>query len=330
MRAGIIDGNADWISAAGKAGITDTSIITNAKNATDAYIALGDVFKGLSKQQRINAAGALGLDDASIRLLSQGSDDGRKAVSAEKQMRPFTEEMTKTAADFNDQMQNLFSNTGGFADQISVKLLPKINEIIGATNNWVDANRGLINQDMGAVLDPIAKNFGTLATAGGLLASGGLLAGLAGMAKYVPIIGKGIAIAATSAARLSTIGAGITIGAKLWNWDAKDLKENLGIDAPDWLFKPIDKLGKQDKKSPEKLPDVSSFPDLPTFDAPKKSDFPDLPTFGSINNGTSNSTHSEITVNMMLDGQVMDRRIVNVVNGQAELAYQNIRSTVVS
>jgi hypothetical protein len=251
-------------------------------------------------------------------------------VSAEKQMREVTEAMTQIAAEFNDQLQDLFSNTGGFADQISVKLLPELNNIIGSTNEWIGANRELISQNMGAVLDPIAKNFGTIATAGGLLASGGLLAGLAGMARYVPIIGSGIAFAASAAARLTAIGAGVTIGAELWDWDAEDLKENLGIDAPDWLFKPIGEM-LDDSEEPangvDYVPGSHYSPsDLPT----PESDFPDLPTFGSINNGTSNSTRSEITVNMMLDGQVIDQRIVNVVDGQAELAYQDIRSTVVS
>ena len=333
MRAGILDGDADFIAAAGRAGVTDTSIITDAENAMEAYIALADVFQGLSGQQRLNAAEALGFDEASIRLLSQGSDSVRDAMSAEKEMREVTEEMTQMAAEFNDQMQNLFSNTGGFADQISVKLLPELNKIIGATNDWVGANRELINQNMGTVLDPIAKNFGTLATAGGLLASGGLLAGLAGMARYVPIIGKGIAFAASSAARLTAIGAGVTIGAELWDWDAKDLKENLGIDAPDWLFKPIDELFK-DSEEPANGADYVPGSHYSPSDLPMpESDFPDLPTFGSIGNmsdGNSGSMRSEITVNMMLDGQVIDQRIVNVVDGQAELAYQDIRSAVVS
>lgn len=331
MRAGILDGDADFIAQAGRAGITDTSIITDAENATQAYIALADVFKGLSGQQRLNAADALGFDEASIRLLSQGSDAVSAAMTRQKAMRDVTEEMTKMSAEFNDQMQDLFDNTGGFADNISTKLLPEINKIIGATNNWISANRELIDQKMDVVLDPIAKNFNTIAAAGGLLATGGLLAGLAGMAKYVPIIGKGISVAAGAAARLTAVGAGITIGAELWDWDAEDLKENLGIDAPDWLFKPMDELFKDDGDMSPRDPNYVPGSHYDPSDLPQpESDFPDLPMFGSNMTNNTTTQRSQITVNSVLDGNVLSSFVVNVVDGQAELAYQDLKSTVVS
>ena len=331
MRAGILAGNADFIAQAGRAGITDTSIITDAENATQAYIALADVFQNLSGQQRLNAADALGFDDASIRLLSQGSDAVSAAMTRQKAMRDVTEEMTKMSAEFNDQMQDLFDNTGGFADNISTKLLPEINKIIGATNNWIGANRELIDQKMDVVLDPIAKNFNTIATAGGLLATGGLLAGLAGMAKYVPIIGKGISVAAGAAARLTAVGAGITIGAELWDWDAEDLKENLGIDAPDWLFKPMDELFKDDGDMSPRDPNYVPGSHYDPSDLPQpESDFPDLPMFGSNMTNSTTTQRSQITVNSVLDGNVLSSFVVNVVDGQAELAYQDLKSTVVS
>jgi hypothetical protein len=345
MRAGIIAGDAGFIGAAGRAGITDTSIITNAENATEAYIALADVFQRLSGQERLNAADALGFDDSSIRLLSQGSDAVRSAIASEKEMRIVTEQMTEESARFNDGIQDLFSNVGGFADKASMNMLPAINDIVDATNEWIGVNRTLINQNLDSVLEPIGKNFGTIAAAGGLLASGGLLAGLAGMAKNIPIIGQGMRVAFSAASKLSVLGAGAVIGTEILSIDGKSFLQNFGIDAPDWFTKPVKDLewsdfgiGESDDKPPasdENFPDVpdfgesDNFPDVPNFDM---NEFPEVPMFGSARTpvNTSSSSRSEITVNMMLDGQLIDQRIVNVVDGQAELAYQDIKSTVVS
>jgi len=330
MRAGILAGDASFISAAGRAGITDTSIITNAENATEAYIALGDVFEGLSQQERLNAAEALGFDESSIRLLSNGSDAVSHLVSRQKEIRTVTKEMTQQAALFNDEMQDLFGNIGGFADNISMKALPEINKLIGGMNGWIDVNRELIDQNMNDVLDGMGDHLAGIGAAGGLLASGGLLAGLAGMAKHIPVIGKGMGVAASAAAKITTLGAGAMIGNEILKIDGKAALKKFGIDAPDWLTKPIRELEWSDfgigNDDPTEKIDYSPGSHYSPSDLPSTPDqFPDLPSFGSTNTQT---TSTQVTVNMTLDGQVLDKRIVNVVDGQAELAYQDIKSNV--
>ena len=79
-RARIRVGDVGFFAPAGKAGL-DPNVIANANNATDAYLALADSFRSMNNQQRINAAEALGLDESSIRLLSQGRDAVEGLVS---------------------------------------------------------------------------------------------------------------------------------------------------------------------------------------------------------------------------------------------------------
>jgi hypothetical protein len=42
-------------------------------------------------------------------------------------------------------MQNLQTNIGGVADQISVRLLPQINGVIAGMNEWLTLNDELID-----------------------------------------------------------------------------------------------------------------------------------------------------------------------------------------
>ena len=170
-----------------------------------------------------------------------------------------------------------------------------------------------------------------IAAAGALLASGGLLKGLAGMSKHIPIIGKGISKAAVGASRLTALGAGAMVGNEILKLDGKAVLNKFGIDAPEWFTKPIRELEWSDfgigDEDPTKDQDYSPGSHYSPSDLPPTGDStPDLPLFGSNNTQSNNKT--EVTVNMMLDGQVLDTRIVSVVDGQAELAYQDIKSNV--
>lgn len=333
MRAGLRVGDAGFIAMAGRAGI-DTQPIEDATNAVEAYLALADQMQSMDVQGRLNAADALGLDEASIRLLSQGSDALRENVADMKQIRTVTKEMTEASAQFNDNMQDLTNNIGGFADRVSMTLLPGINDTVSGMNKWIGANRELINQNMDAVLKPIGDNFNTIATAGGLLATGGLLGSLAGMAKFVPLIGSGLATAASAAARLSVIGAGVTVGAELWDWDADKFEEVTGIKPPEWLFKDLNSLlgTGQAGGAGEPVPQIDrgfKASDLPTVDDVSA---PDLPIFNNnvMQNGTGSKTLGSLDLSFNMDGNVFDRRTVQIIENQGKLAFEEIQQSVVS
>ena len=162
IRAAILTGDADIFARAGITGINASDVV-NAENATEAYIALADQFANLSQQQRLNAASALGFDEASIRLLSQGSEAVRDIVAQQQRLRPITEEDTRIAAEFNDELQNAQTNVGALADSISRELVPRITEATSGFNQFIDANRELIGDTLGQSFRMTVDNIGSAA-----------------------------------------------------------------------------------------------------------------------------------------------------------------------
>jgi hypothetical protein len=338
LRAGLLAGDASFIGRAGVAGI-DPSVITNANSATEAYIKLGDQFAKMSSQQRLNAASALGLDEASIRLLSNGTDEVRKLVAAEQQLRPVTSQMTDEAARFNDETQDLSTNIGGIADKISVKLLPRISDVVAGMNDWIGVNRDFINMGIDDTLESLDKNIITLAGAGALLASGGLLAGLATMAKTVPLIGSGLAVAATAAARLSAVGAAIAVsvaGADIAdeqlraafgsNYDEFDAKVTKGIF--DLTGFDLSRGGVFEGTEREPFFDGSVTPGA-IADQRSKSLFDSSrsPAQRETSGTPRPQSQRPIQVNLMLDGQVIDQRIIKVTDQINEQALEDITTS---
>lgn len=140
LRSGTLVGATGFIAEAGKAGLNTASFLI-AKTTTEAYRNLADQFSRLSQQQRINVAAALGLDEASIRLLSQGSAQVDALVAKFRDIRPLTGEMSQAARDFRNEWVELESNIGGVSNAISEKILPVINDITRDVNSWFGDDR---------------------------------------------------------------------------------------------------------------------------------------------------------------------------------------------
>ena len=140
FRAGFKVGDIGFLPAAEKAGI-NTKTILEAKDATEAYLSLADQFQKLSPQQRLNAAAAMGLDKASIRLLSKGRDAVLSIVEQQRKIRPIDTGMVRMAAEFNNSTQMLLDNMGAVADKFSKILLPGIIEELKELNSWFDKFR---------------------------------------------------------------------------------------------------------------------------------------------------------------------------------------------
>ena len=140
LRAGLQVGDAGFISVAGRAGI-DTGPLIEATTATEAYLALADQFQAMTQQQRLNAASALGLDEASIRLLSKGRSEVDATISKFQTIRPVTDEMTEGAAVFNRSWLETKQNIGSVVDVMGNELLPVLTDITDEINSWFDENR---------------------------------------------------------------------------------------------------------------------------------------------------------------------------------------------
>lgn len=323
MRAATPDEIGGLFARAGIVGV-DPSVILNAQNATEAYLNLADVFVNLSQKQRLTAAELFGLDEASIRLLSAGRSEVEKLVDRERQLRPVTQQMTTEAARFNDVTQDLKTNIGSVADTISVNLLPVLSSVVEDMNGWLEVNKEFINSNINTVLEPMEDNIAGIAAAGGLLASGGLLAGLAGMARHVPLIGGGLAAAATAAARITTIGAAATaatVGASV-------IDEQLSQSS---MYRDLD----------ERF--TKFIFDLTGFDVSRGNVFEgQTPAYWNSSGnaglvspyqaGGSGQTRPQystqpIQVNLMLDGQVIDQRVIDVTERQYEDTINDITSS---
>lgn len=133
LRAGLLKGDVSWIPEGALAGL-NTAPIMNASNALEAYQELARQFPTLSPQQRINVADAIGLDQASILLLSKGIDNLESEFNRIKGIRPISDEMIMNAEKYNKEWQDLKDNIGGAADALSLKFTPILNGILQSSN----------------------------------------------------------------------------------------------------------------------------------------------------------------------------------------------------
>jgi hypothetical protein len=299
FRAGLAVGDAGFIAAAGRAGL-DTQALIEAKNATEGYLTLADQFQRMTRKQRINAADALGLDEASIRLLSKGRAGIEDVVEQQRKMRPVTNEMTKAAAEFNDEFQDLTTNIGGFADKISAKVLPQINNVISGMNDWIAANRELLNSGTDTFLDSISENIVGIAASLGLISAGTGL-GLAG--KVTSTVGGKLGSGGISkagglaskagglASRAGAAGLALTAGLAIGDIISKNLSDDVNRIIGGTIAQALENLGfGEDKRATQQRPIV---------------------------------IHSSLT----MDGKVIDRKVQTVVGGMADQAIQDLSST---
>lgn len=154
LRAGLRVGDVGFIRQAGIAGL-NVGEVTSAKSAVEAYVNIADQFQRMTPQARINAAKALGLDEASIRLLSKGSDYVRDMMEEMNRLRPITQEMIEEAAEFNNQLLLIQQNAGGIADKFSNYLVPKVTESMKALNDYMGKNRPWWEQRIGATWESV-------------------------------------------------------------------------------------------------------------------------------------------------------------------------------
>jgi len=309
FRAGLAVGDAGFISAAGIAGL-DVNALVAAEDATEGFLELADQFQGLSQQQRLNAASALGLDESAIRLLSKGRDNIEQVADAQRKMRPITKEMTDAARDFNDEFQDLSTNVGGVADKISTALLPQINKVVAGTNDWFDANRGLINSGLDTFLDSLGENavaigaaltaitVGTTAAAGGgALAATGTKLGLESVTKFGTSVGKfGGFVGKFGAVGLAAAG-GYAAGAAIY--------ENLDESTADAIGGTLTHI----------LADFGLESAKQTLRQIERSE------------RIMNAVPIAIENKVIIDGQVIDKRINNTVGEMADMAITDLKST---
>jgi len=297
-RARILVGDVGFFAPAAKAGI-DPNTIAEANNATEAYLSLANAFQTMNTQQRLNAAEALGLDESSIRLLSRGRDDVNALVEQFRGIRPVTEESTEAAAKFNREWLKVKQNVGGVTDAIAGPLTMAVANVTEGINSWFsDDQAGRI------------KKYGDL----------------------------------TKAA---------------FGWiNPEEVAESSGL--PEWLFKPIDQMildddqrtdigrgihqalalfgNEESQAALDAEASAGGYTDAYNF---KRPDIIDSNVWKPQNNlsgidfasqrrgatsGQSVPQRQTIEIPIILDGQALDRRTVEIVDGMAQTAIDDITS----
>jgi hypothetical protein len=301
FRAGLATGDAGFIEAAGRAGL-DIKGLIEAENATEGFLNLADQFQRMNQQQRLNAASALGLDDASIRLLSNGREEILKVVDAQRQMRPVTDEMTESAAEFNDELLDLTTNIGGFADKISMNLMPQINDVLGGMNDWIGLNRELINSGLDTFFDSIDESAVAIAASLGLITAGSATLAAGGLATKIGLTGTGAALAGTGglAAKTGGVGLAAVSGFALGTVLNEQISPETSSAIGDFLGTDFLRIGALlgDKGAEEIL-----------------------------ENRRNQDRPIQLTTSLVLDGKVIDKQVQTIIGVYADQAIDDLKST---
>ena len=333
-RARILVGDVGFFAPAAKAGL-DPNVIANAESATDAYLGLADAFATMNTQQRLNAAEALGLDESSIRLLSQGRGDIEQLVTRFKQIRTVTDDSTAAAARFTKEWTMLKQNVGSATDEMSSDVLPFVNDVIEGINKWTEANKELVNSN--------ALLFAGFAT---IAAGSGSLKTLAAMARYIPLIGTGLASVAAGAASVAAVSAaavgGYVVGGLIEEQLPDDYKTNLGRSIAHLLAT----FGNDEAQAAlDAEASVGGY--TPTFQKQVDAGYfgdryeptPVPPSNGNLSNvdfasqrraatsGQSAPTRQDLNITVEMDGDVVGRKVVTIVDGMAQTAIDDLASS---
>lgn len=283
-------------------GISDqVSRVINATDALEGFLSAADSLGQLDAAGQERFIQALGFTDSEVRLLRAGRDGILSAVAAEKQFRPITDQMTTSAANFNDAWQDLTTNIGGFSDRVAVPLTAAITSILIGMNDWIGANRELVNSFLEIGGGVVADNIEIVAGGLALLASGTVIAGLKSVAVLVAGISSSIIAGAAAAAPFVAAASVLTMGGKGEKFSAG------GVFGENAVTKFLDMPLSEHASEIERLFD---FGPLPIRSGP-----------GSASSGLS------VTIPISLDGRVIETKVVDVLNEQAEQAVQDLSNS---
>tara|TARA_R110000772_G_scaffold109924_1_gene213285 strand:- start:3186 stop:4469 length:1284 start_codon:yes stop_codon:yes gene_type:complete len=321
-RARIKVGDVAFFAPAGKAGL-DPNDVANAENAAEAYLGLANSFAKMNQQERINAAEALGLDASSIRLLSQGRESVDLLVEKYKTIRPLTDEMTGSAAEFNRQWVEIKANVSSVTDTIGLDLVEAMNGPLDQINNWIEANKELVDSN--------ATTFTGIAS---LIAGSGLLLQLSGIASIIPGIGAGLANILKMGGRGGLVGAAAATGYATGSVISDNLSDETNNSIGKHIARVLALLGNDDAKKAymtnENVNQITPYLESsPTLLQPRQET--QQSTVDSSGSNLFNKSEMKQTINVnanfTLDGQVIDRKIMKVVDGMAQNAIDDISSS---
>lgn len=294
FRAVLLTGDASIFASFGIAK-GDANDIINAKDALEAYRLVAAQFERASPQERINMTDALGFDQSGLLLLSKGTGEVDRLLEKYRTIAPITKKMTDDAAEFTRQWIEAQANVQGLADKISGPLLKSINEVTSGINEWFGKNRQGVWADIDRL---ISEGEDRLKKAGGMSWTDFTFWGNIG--------NLGSIVQDTNV--MQNVGNDTIDWFKGWDIFNKGTlyettnpyMQQIEEPAPAWLYR-------QTPASP-----------LTPEDQPK-------PSGGRAMNTGSAVINLNATFEM--DGTVLDRKIIRVVDGMAQTAMDDISSS---
>ncbi|CAL9985572.1 tail fiber protein/ lysozyme [Vibrio phage D81] len=227
-------GDYGWTSELSRFGF-DPKSLQQARNMPELLSAISEEFKDLDAQQRLQVSNILGMGTSMQRLAKMGPG-GFSGYSAELEQRgTITDKEVKAAADFNDAVLNIQMTTRGFTKELSEVLLVNLTNSINQLDEAILSNKDVAFDMFEQYSDEIGDAF-----------LGAAVLGAAGLAtKMFKALGG-----------LPNIILSYVVGnlASMWDWDADKVSKELGIDLPDWIFKPVEDLTQEDIFGPKQSP----------------------------------------------------------------------------
>nr|DAI76061.1 MAG TPA: tail tape measure [Caudoviricetes sp.] len=214
IRAGVLVGDVGALEALAKARINPDSIL-HAKDAAEAFYNIASQLKGMSQDERLNAANALGISPAVLDLMAQGGQQARALSEQFVKDRRHTEEMADTARDFQAAWVGVQNAIAGALDPLSEALTGDA----AAFLNWLKdvTGEGTAFRD---VMKTLADNtwlvWGTLGT----LTAMPLISFLTKAATAVRALGVALAFVSRANPWLLALGAVVGASGAIADWAA--------------------------------------------------------------------------------------------------------------
>lgn len=222
-------GDYEWMTELSRFGF-DPKALQQAKTVPEIMRAISEQFQDLDAQQKQQVANILGLGSAMQRLESGGPSLFSGYAMQLNARGSITDEEAKAAADFNDSVLNLQTTVRGFSKELSEVLLVKLTKGINEFEKQALKAKPVVMDFFGKYGDEIEDAFIGAAVIGAAKLGTKLFSALGGIPNLI----------------LSYVVGKLTT---MWDWDAEDVKKELGIDLPDFVFKPISEIDPNEVKT---------------------------------------------------------------------------------
>lgn len=305
----------------------DISQLTNAKSAEEFLATLSQQVPGLDKNQRGVVQQSLGLSDAALKSLTQGPEAFQSSLVRSEELTGNLNELTENSRKLMENAAEFSLTIDGITNELAKKFLPSLVGVSGWINNFLKENKGSISE----AIQYAADNSAATATLG----TGALAATIgAGLSKIgLSTIGGAVGGAGT----LGVAVAGSAIGANVLNESLGKYvpgysKASTGFDeilksvtGLDRIQSPMELIfgGKPNSSAGLSPSDIQQGSSSGMSAAEERQAGADALASALSKSPVKVSN----TVNVMLDGQAFENKVIEVNERTAHDTLDDIQST---